>query len=65
MKSSSSKIMLLIAWAMKVVATCNTAFTFSPVTIYVGETVDLLGYISDLTGCEVKNVAMSVVPAGA
>ena len=31
----------------------------------MGEKVNLLDYISDLTGCTVTNVAISVLPAGA
>ena len=69
MEGSFLKILVLIAWLSikEVFAACNTAaLTFSGITaFYVGETVNLASYISDLTGCTVTNFVMSVVPAGA
>ena len=69
MESPSLKILVLIAWLSikEVFAACNTAaLTFSGITAYyVGETVNLASYISDLTGCTVTNFAISVLPTGA
>ena len=44
MKSSSLLIILFIAWVTKVKAVCNTAalLTFTPITAYVGDKIDLL-----------------------
>ena len=66
MESRVFLIMISACWVQKVMATCNTgAFVFSELRIYVGDTVNLASYITDLNGCTATSFELSVTPAGA